>query len=128
MQPLESSHIGIVNCNGTCHLTLAVSHVHITDVDFLDGNATLHQLHDILRILADDEDQLLCACLVDGVDRLLDGPVAHRCVRRSSHVHQALTQAVASHLVICDQNQVCADCAAPLRSNLSMNQTIVDSS
>ena len=102
--------------------------MHITDVDLLDGNATLHQLHDILRILADDEDQLLCTCLVDGVDRLLDGPIAHSCISRRSHIHQALTQAVASHLVIRHQNQVCADCAAPLRSNLSMNQTIVDSS
>ena len=77
LQPLERSHIGVVNCDRTCHLALAFCHVHVADVDFLDGNATLHQLHDILRVLADDEDQLLGAGLVDGIDRLLDGPVTH---------------------------------------------------
>ena len=67
------------------------------DVDFLDGNATLHQLHDILRVLADDEDQLLGAGLVDGVDRLLDGPVTHCSVGRSLFVRWVFGDASVSN-------------------------------
>ena len=126
LQPLESSHIGVVNGNGTCNLTLAFCHVHVSDVDLLDGDATLHQLDDILRVLADDEDQLLGAGLVDGIDRLLDGPVAHCSVGGSSHIHQALTQAVASHLVVGHQNKVCTNGATPLRCDLTVHKTVVD--
>ena len=80
LQPLESSHIGIVNCNGTCHLTLAVSHVHITDVDFLDRHAAFNQAQHILRVLADDEDLLLRACLADDLTSLLNREVTCLCI------------------------------------------------
>ena len=124
----KCSNVLIVNGDGAGNLTLAFGHMHIADVDLLDGNATLDKTQNVSGGLADDEDLLLVTCLVDRSAGLLDGPVTHRSIAGSSHIHQALTHLVASDFVVGDKDQVCTDGAAPLGCDLAMDKTIVDTS
>ena len=101
--------------------------MHVADVHLLQGNTTFHKTQDISGILTNDENLLLVACLVDGFNRLLDGPVTHCCVAGSSHIHQTLTQLVACNFVVSDEDEVCADGATPLCSDLAVDETIVNS-
>ena len=69
--------------------------------------------------------ELLLRRLPDDV--MMDAGLTGVRIGRRSHVHQALTELIGRYSIVCNQQQVGPDNAAPLGCDLSMDQTVVDS-
>ena len=127
LQLFEASHVIVVYGDGGCNLAFPIRHVHIANVHLFDRHSALHQFQDILRCFADNRNVLVRRGLANDVDGLLDREEARLRIGRRSHVHQALTELVGRYSIVCNEQQVCPDNAAPLGCDLTMDQTVVDS-